>query len=149
MNLQTWNPFQEFENLLDRYSKSSGGNLSRPFNTDLSFADWAPSVDIEEKTDRYLIKADLPGVARDDIEVKLENGILSIRGEKRSEKTTDQEDGKRHHTERFHGSFARSFTLPDAVRAEEIDASYRDGVLSLTIPKAESEKPKSINIRVD
>ena len=149
MNLQTWNPFQEFENLLERYSKGAGGNMAKQFNTDLSFADWTPSVDIEEAEDKYLIKADLPGVARDDIEVKLENGVLSIRGEKRTEKTSDEEGGKRHRTERFHGTFARSFTLPDAVRADAIDASYRDGVLSLTIPKAEEVKPKSIDIKID
>ena len=149
MNLQNWNPFQEFENLLERYQKSGGGNLSKQFNTDLRFADWAPSVDIEEEDKRYLIKADLPGVAREDIEVKLENGVLSIRGEKRTEKTSGEEGSKRHRTERFHGTFARSFTLPDAVREDAIDASYRDGVLSLSIPKAEDVKPKSIDIKVD
>ena len=147
MNLQTWNPFQEFESLLERYSKNAGGNLTKQFNTDLSFADWSPSVDIEEKEDKYLIKADLPGVAKDDIEVKLENGVLSIRGEKHSESESG-EGSKHHRRERFHGSFARSFTLPDAVKIEDIDASYRDGVLSLTIPKAENVKPKTVDIKV-
>ena len=147
MNLQTWNPFQEFESLLERYSKNAGGNLSKQFNTDLSFADWSPSVDIEEKEDKYLIKADLPGVDKNDIEVKLENGVLSIRGEKRSESETG-EGTKHHRRERFRGSFARSFTLPDAVKVEDIDASYRDGVLSLTIPKAENVKPKTVDIKV-
>ena len=147
MKMQTWNPFQEFENLLERYSKAPGGNISSQLNSDLSFADWAPSVDIEEKEDKYLIKADLPGVEKDDIEVKLENGVLSIRGEKRTE--TETGEGTKHHRrERFHGTFARSFTLPDAVKLEDIDASYRDGVLSLTIPKAENVKPKTVDIKV-
>ena len=143
MNMQRWNPFEEFENLLDRYNKSGGKNLS----DDLSFADWAPSVDIEEADDKYVIKADLPGVDKKDIEVKLENGVLSIRGEKQTEKETGK-GTKRHRTERFHGTFARSFTLPDAVKAEKVDASYKDGVLSLEIPKADEVKPKSIDIKV-
>ena len=147
MNMQLWNPFQEFENMLERYSKSGASNLGKQLNTDLSFADWAPSVDIEEEEDRYLIKADLPGVDKKDIDVKLENGVLSIRGEKQTESETGK-GTKRHRTERFHGSFARSFTLPDAVKADKVDASYKDGVLSLTIPKEEEAKPKSIDIKV-
>ena len=147
MNMQLWNPFEEFENLLDRYNKSGGKSLGKQYNTDLSFADWAPSVDIEEAEDKYVIKADLPGVDKKDIDVKLESGVLSIRGEKQTEKETGK-GTKRHRTERFHGTFARSFTLPDAVKAEKVDASYKDGVLSLTIPKAEEAKPKSIDIKV-
>ena len=144
MNMQVWNPFQEFENLLSRYNR--GGGLNQQ-SSDLSFADWAPSCDIEEEEDKYIIKADLPGVDKKDIDVKLENGVISIRGEKRVEKETGK-GTKRHRTERFHGTFARSFTLPDAVQDERVDASYKDGVLSLVIPKAEESKPKSIDIKV-
>jgi len=147
MNMQLWNPFQEFENMLERYSKSGASNLGKQLNTELSFADWAPSVDIEEESDKYLVKADLPGVDKKDIEVKMENGVLSIRGEKQTETETGK-GTKRHRSERFHGSFARSFTLPDAVKADEVDATYKDGVLSLTIPKEEQAKPKSIDIKV-
>ena len=147
MNKQLWNPFQEFENLLDRYNKAGGSSLSKQMNNDLSFADWAPSVDIEEEDDKYLIKADLPGVDKKDIEVKLENGVLSIRGEKHTETETGK-GTKRHRTERFHGTFARSFTLPDAVKADQVDASYKDGVLKLLIPKAEEVKPRAIDIKV-
>lgn len=147
MNMQPWNPFQEFENMLERYSKSGMSNLGKQLNTEMSVADWAPSVDIEEEDDRYVIRADLPGVDKKDIEVKLENGVLSIRGEKHTEKETGK-GTKKHRTERFHGTFARSFTLPDAVMADKVDAAYKDGVLSLTIPKQEESKPKSIEIKV-
>lgn len=147
MNMQVWNPFQEFENMLERYSKSGMSNLGKQMNTEMSFADWAPSVDIEEQEDKYLIKADLPGVEKKDIEVKYENGVLSIRGEKKTEKETGK-GTKQHRTERFHGTFARSFTLPDAVKADQVDASYKDGVLTLSIPKQEEAKPKSIDIKV-
>ena len=147
MNMQAWNPFQEFETLLERYNKSGARNLGTRMDNDLTFADWAPTVDIEEDADKYLIRADLPGVDRENIDVKLENGVLSIRGEKRSQSETGE--GTRHHRrERFHGTFARSFTLPEAVRADAIDASYKDGVLSLSIPKAEEAKPKAIDIKV-
>jgi len=146
MNMQVWNPFQEFENLLSRYNKSANSSGTQLSN-DLSFADWAPSCDIEEEEDRYVIKADLPGVDRKNIDVKLENGVISIRGEKQTEKETGK-GTKRHRTERFHGSFARSFSLPDAVKDERVEANYKDGVLSLVIPKAEEAKPKSIDIKV-
>ena len=147
MNMQAWNPFQEFENLLERYNKSGARNLGTRMENDLNFADWAPTVDIEEDADKYLIRADLPGVDKDNIEGKLENGVLSIRGEKRSQSETGE--GTRHHRrERFYGTFARSFTLPEAVRSDAIDASYKDGVLSLNIPKAEEAKPKAIDIKV-
>lgn len=147
MNMQVWNPFQEFENLLARYNKGGSNSSDTSMTSDMSFADWAPSVDIEEEEDKYLIKADLPGVDKKDIDVKLENGVISIRGEKKTEKETGK-GTKRHRTERFHGTFSRSFTLPDAVMADKVDASYKDGVLSLTIPKSDEVKPKSIDIKV-
>ncbi|TNF88433.1 MAG: Hsp20/alpha crystallin family protein [Gammaproteobacteria bacterium] len=147
MNMQLWNPFQDFENMLERYSKSGLSNIGKQLSTEMSFADWSPSVDIEEEEDKYVIKADLPGVEKEDIEVKLENNVLSIRGEKKTEKETGK-GTKRHRTERFHGTFARSFTLPETVKADEVDASYKDGVLLLTIPKEEESKPKSIDIKV-
>jgi len=145
MNMQVWNPFQEFEDLLDRYSRSGG--LSRKLEGDLNVADWSPSVDIEEEDDKYVIKADLPGVDKKDIEVKFEDGVLTIRGEKQTESETGK-GTKRHRTERFHGSFARSFALPDAVKTDKTDATYKDGVLSMKIPKEEKAKPKAINIKV-
>jgi HSP20 family protein len=148
MSKQLWNPFQEFENLLERYSQTGGRGLRKLSDSDLSFADWAPSVDIDEEDDKYLIKADLPGVDKKDIEVNLDNGVLSIRGEKHTEKESGKEGSKRHRTERFHGTFARSFTLPTEVRADKIEANYKDGVLNLVIPKAEEARPRAIDIKV-
>jgi HSP20 family protein len=147
MNMQVWNPFQEFENLLERYNQG-GRRLSRGSDSEMTFADWAPSVDVEETEDRYVIKADLPGVEKKDIDVKLENGVLSIRGEKSVEKESGK-DTRHHRRERFYGTFARSFTLPEAVQADGVDASYRDGVLTLQIPKKEEAKPRSIDIKVN
>ena len=146
MNTHLWNPFQEFENMLDRYNKS-GGALRSATGSDLGFADWAPSVDIEENADKYLIRADLPGVDKDKIDVKLENGMLSIRGEKHTETETDK-GGKHHRRERFHGTFARSFTLPESIDAEKVDADYKNGVLTLSIPKVEKSRSRSIDIKI-
>lgn len=143
MNMQLWNPLQEFESLLDRYNQAGGKRLS----SDLHFADWAPSVDIDEEADKYMITADLPGVDKENIEVKMENGMLTIRGEKKTVSESG-EGTKRHRTERFHGTFARSFRLPEAVKADQVDASYKDGVLKLVIPKAEEAKPRAIDIKI-
>ena len=147
MNMQLWNPFQELENMLDRYSRGDNRELRKTGDSEFSFADWAPSVDIDESDERYLIRADLPGVDKKDIEVNLDNGVLSIRGEKHVESETGK-GSKRHRTERFHGTFARSFTLPVSVKADKVDASYKDGVLKLVIPKAEDAKPKAIDIKI-
>jgi len=146
MNMTVWNPFSEMENMLERYTQATGRGL-RAGDTDLSFAEWSPTVDIEESDDSYLIWADIPGVDKKDIDVRLDNGVLSITGEKRMEKETGK-DTKQHRTERYCGSFVRRFTLPSEIMADKVDASYKDGVLSLMIPKAKEAKPKTIDIKV-
>jgi HSP20 family protein len=143
MNMTVWNPFREMENMFDRYNRAGGRSL----DTDLGFADWSPTVDIEESDNFYLIRADVPGVDKKDINVHMDKGVLSITGEKHEKKETGK-GTKRHRTERYSGSFARRFTLPGTIQADKIDATYKDGVLSLMIPKTEEAKPKSIDIKV-
>lgn len=148
MNMTVWDPFREMESLLGRYSQATGrGLLSDDTDASPGLAEWSPTVDIEESDKSYLIKADIPGVDKKDIDVSLVDGVLSITGEKHTETETGK-GTKRHRTERFCGSFARRFTLPDAIEADKVDAHYKDGVLSLMIPKAEEAKPKSIEIKV-
>lgn len=146
MNMTVWNPLKEMENMLDRYSRATGRGMAST-DTELGFAEWSPTVDIEENDDNYLIVADVPGVEKKDIDVRLENSVLSISGEKKVEKETGK-GTKSHRSERFCGSFSRRFTLPTAIRADKVGASYKDGVLSLTIPKAEEAKAKAIDIKV-
>ncbi len=147
MNMTVWNPFREMENMLERYTYATGRGLGSDNGSELNFAEWSPTVDIEESDNLYLIRADVPGVDKKDIDVRLENGLLSITGEKHAEKESGK--GTRHHrSERYSGSFARRFTLPAAVKADKVDATYKDGVLSLMIPKAEEAKPKAIDIKV-
>lgn len=107
---------------------------------------WAPAVDIKEDVDNYVIEADLPGVKKDAIEVSMENGTLTIKGERKEENKTEGSSYTR--TERVYGSFYRKFSLPDTADAENISASFDSGVLKLRIPKKEISKPKRIDIRV-
>lgn len=149
MNTNIWNPFREMEALLDRYNRATGRALTGSEDEGaVTRADWSPSVDIEESDDSYLIKADLPGVKKENIDVTFDKGVLGILGEKREEKETGEQGSKRHRTERYTGRFERYFTLPSEINVEGIDASYRDGVLSLLIPKAREAKPKSIEVAV-
>ena len=107
-------------------------------------SDWAPAVDIKEEDDRYLITADIPGVTPDDIDVHMEEGILSIKGERDSEKKEEKENYKR--IERVHGVFYRRFTMPDNADAEKISAKSEHGVLEVVIPKKEASQPRKISV---
>ena len=107
---------------------------------------WTPAVDIAEHDDEYFVKVELPGVNKDDVKITLENNILTIRGEKKQEKETKKENY--HRVERSYGSFQRSFTLPTTVKATKSMQSYKDGVLQISLPKAEEAKPKQIEVKV-
>lgn len=137
MNIVRWNPFEEFDHLFKTRTPafSKGGAL---------VADWAPSVDIVESDKEFLIKAELPEVKKEDIKVNVDNGILTLSGERSSEKT----DEKAHRTERFYGSFSRSFTLPEDINKEEILAENKDGMLYLHLPKAKPASKSTFKVDV-
>ena len=141
MSLSIWDPFREMEALLDRYSKSGtpSGEDGKPEG-----GGWMPVVDIEEAEGTFIVHAELPGVEKDGVQVSIENGVLTIKGEKK----TRSEDTKRHRVECVYGSFMRSFTLPQDVDVEKVEAAYKNGILSLTIPKQEHAKPKQIEVTV-
>ncbi|HZN02416.1 MAG TPA: Hsp20/alpha crystallin family protein [Candidatus Polarisedimenticolia bacterium] len=105
---------------------------------------WAPPVDIVEEPERLLFRAEIPGVSKDDIDIKVENGTLILRGEKKQELEVEGETS--HRVERFYGAFTRSFALPATIDADKIQARYKDGVLELVLPKAEIAKPRKIQI---
>ena len=107
-------------------------------------SEWAPAVDICEEQDRFVIHADVPGVNPKDVEITLENGVLTISGQRTIEKK--DEKGTYHHLERSRGMFMRRFTLPTSVDAEHITARTKDGVLELTVPKAAEAKPRRITV---
>ena len=110
---------------------------------------WFPAMEIVEKDDALLVTAELPGVKKDDVDITLEEGILTIRGEKKEEITKDEKDNKFHMWERKYGSFQRSFTLPNEVEAEKIAAKFDNGILTLTLPKTEKAKVQGRKIPIN
>ncbi len=108
-------------------------------------AEWSPAVDIKEDANKFVIHADIPGVKPEEIDINMENGVLTIKGEKKSESKTEKEGYKR--VERTYGSFYRRFSLPDTANAEAISASSKHGVLEIVIPKREAVLPKKINVK--
>lgn len=107
-------------------------------------AQWTPAVDIKEEADQFVLHADLPGVKPENIDVSMEDGVLTVKGEKDTATKTEQQGYKR--IERSYGSFYRRFSLPDTADAENINAKAKNGVLEITIPKRESVKPKKISV---
>jgi HSP20 family protein len=113
----------------------------------MTVAEWAPLVDISEDDKEYLIKAELPGLKKDDVHISVEKGVLTITGERKFEK--EEKDRKHHRVERAYGSFVRTFIVPDDAEADKVAAQFKDGVLTIHIPKSEKAKPKQIEVRVE
>ena len=133
-------------NLFDQFNR----DISRFFGNTRSFPatdavrEWAPAVDIREEEDRYVLLADIPGVKREDVEVTLEDGVLTVRGERHT--VSDETREGFHRKERMHGTFKRQFTLPEAVQADSIEATFTDGVLEIGIPKEARPEPRKITV---
>lgn len=147
-SLVRWDPFRELEEMSERFNRMFGRPVAWRENGKerLTVADWIPTVDISESDTEYLIKAELPEVKKEDVTVSLEDGVLTIQGERKQEK---EEKGKKfHRVERSYGSFVRSFTLPDRVDDVRVKAEFKDGVLNLHLPKSEKAKPKAIEVKV-
>jgi HSP20 family protein len=143
MNLMRWDPYREVSSLQDRLNRVFGG-YGREREDEMQLSAWAPPVDIAEEKDRILITAELPGFKENEIEIQTENGMLTLRGERKFEKETD---GKSYHrVERSYGQFVRSFSLPNNVDREKIHATFKDGLLRVDLPKREDAKPRTIKI---
>ncbi len=111
-----------------------------------SFNDWSPALDAFEDKDKYVVSLEVPGLKKEEIKVVVHDGVLTVSGERKFEKET--KEGTVHRAERTYGKFSRSVTLPAAVKADQVAASYKDGVLTVEVPKAEEAKPKSIEIKI-
>jgi len=140
MTLVRWDPFQELASWSNRLNRSI--NEGR---TEDTFGAWAPAVDIFEKDHNLLIRAELPGLKREDIEISMENGVLTLHGERKRE--SEVEESNAYRLERIYGAFTRSFSLPTTVDSSKIQAVYKDGVLEVTVPKLEAAKPKKVQIQ--
>jgi HSP20 family protein len=148
MSLIRWEPFREADEMLRRMGGMDPGRWPRLFagNGDKG-TEWSPVADISETEKEYVVKAELPGVKREDVKVTHVDGVLTIEGERKYEK--DEKDEKTHRIERFFGTFARSFSLPDNADAQNIRAETRDGVLNVHIPKLKVEKTRPVQIKVE
>jgi HSP20 family protein len=142
MTLVRWDPLQELVSWSNRLNRTLN-DPSSP-RTEDAFGAWAPPVDIFEKDQNLVIRAEVPGVNKNDIDIRIENGVLTLRGERKQETEFNEQNAYR--LERIYGTFTRSFSLPTTVDAARISAVYKDGVLELTIPKLEAAKPKKIEI---
>jgi HSP20 family protein len=119
--------------------------LDRLFEAPLT--GWAPALDVQEDKDKFTVRVELPGLKREDIDVSLQEGALVISGERQAEKIS--EGTEVHRQERFYGKFQRALTLPEPVAADKVKADYKDGVLTVTLPKTEEAKPKKIDVSVN
>ena len=130
--------------LLNQLQKELGNSFKDTSDGSVSTAEWAPAVDIKEEDNQFVLLADIPGVKPEDIEVHMEAGVLTVKGEKESESKTEKENFKR--VERSYGSFYRRFNLPDYADGDAIKANCKHGVLEIIIPKREAVKPKQIKV---
>lgn len=148
MALVRWDPFRELEEVSDRLNRVFARPATRATNgkETMIVADWAPSVDISETESEYQIKAEIPDVKKEDVKVTLEDGVLTIQGERKHE--TEEKGKKYHRIERSYGSFVRTFSLPDVIDDNKVKAEFKDGVLNLHLPKSEKAKPKAIEVKV-
>ena len=139
--LSIWNPIHEMDELFhNRMASVLGGE-------GLQSAAWSPVVDIEESAEAYTIRAELPGLSKEKVKVTVENGALTLSGERDLERRVETKTF--HRVERSHGTFTRSFTLPDDVDSESVAANFKDGLLEIQITKREEALPKSIEVRVE
>ena len=155
MSLVRWNPVRdltafpsdvlsmqrEINKMFDSFFRGSAGE-----DGFMTASAWTPAADIAEHDDAYVVKAELPGITKEDVKITVQDNVLTIRGEKKQE--SESKGSSYHRVERTYGSFQRSFTLPTSVKSDKIDAAFKDGILSITMPKAEEAKPKQIEVKV-
>ncbi|HKP63227.1 MAG TPA: Hsp20/alpha crystallin family protein [Polyangiales bacterium] len=145
-----WDPFREFQDLSDRLNRFFQGNPSNLATHEgeqaLRGFDWSPAVNISETEKAYVIKADLPEVRKEDVKLTVEGGVLTLEGERRQQKKEENE--KFHRVESVYGRFVRRFTLPDDVQDDKVEATFKDGALLVSIPKAAARSPKARQISV-
>ena len=145
-SLPTFPLYREMEEMTDRLNRFFG-TWTRPNGKELlTVTDWTPVVDIQETYIEYLVKVELPEVKKEDVKVTVENGVLTLQGERKQEK---EEKGKKfHRIERSYGSFLRTFTVPLDTDETKVAADFKDGILKVHLPKTEKPRPKAIEVRV-
>jgi HSP20 family protein len=143
-DLNPWTAFDRLPSLRDELSRLF--DFAMPTRDSGLFSGWTPALDVYDEKDNFVVKAELPGLKKEDIDINVHNGVLTISGERKHE--AEKQEGQTFRSERFFGRFQRSVTLPAAVDLQKVKASYKDGVLTIDLPKAEEAKPKQIAISV-
>jgi HSP20 family protein len=146
MAIVRWEPFRDMLASQREFDRLFREAFSPAADGELSTRTWAPPVDIYENGDSLVLKAELPGVNPDDVDIRVENNTLYLKGERKFEKEVKEQNY--HRVERSYGSFTRTFSLPNSIDADKVGANYTDGVLVLTMPKKEEAKPKTIKVNV-
>ena len=141
-----WVPFRGMTALHEHMNRLFDEALFRTRSTDAALTAWSPAVDIYETENDLVVKADLPDLNEKDLDIRVENNMLTIRGERKFEQSVSEDSYLR--VERAYGAFSRSFTLPNTVNADAIQAEYRNGVLTVRMPKREESKPKQIKVKL-
>jgi HSP20 family protein len=145
-NLSRWDPFRDISRAQDQMNRLFEDSLFRRAG-DSALSAWAPQVDIHETKDELVLEADMPGLQQKDLDIRVEDNTLTIRGERKFEKKVEEDNYLR--VERSYGSFSRSFALPRTVNTESIKALYHDGVLTIRLPKREESKPKQVKVTIE
>jgi HSP20 family protein len=147
-----WDPFQDLRSAQDEMAQMSpmlahalGLHARQQGNDRAMTTAWAPALDISERKDAYLVTVEVPGVEPEDLDITMEDGLLTIKGERQF--TSESSEQQFHRVERRYGAFRRSITLPAQVQADQIEATFDNGVLQIVVPKAEEAKPKRIQVR--
>jgi len=145
--LNVWSPFRHLSMLRDEIDRLFDSPLNALTSNSQQFLNgWLPSVDLYDNHEHLVLRAELPGMKKEDIDISLHGDVLTLSGERKEEETFDKAEPYR--SERFLGRFQRTLTLPVAVDASKVQASYKDGILTVTLPKAEEAKPKQIQVKV-
>jgi HSP20 family protein len=150
MDVRRWEPFRELEDMRARLNTIFGGRGQLPVQGSreaMTVADWVPSVDIAETEEEYLIKAELPEIKKDEVSITVQDGVLAIRGERKSE--SEEKTKKYHRMERSYGIFMRRFIVPEGVDEQKLRAEFKDGMLYLHLPKSPKAQPRAIEVEIE
>jgi HSP20 family protein len=145
--MPTWPSLGRLSDLRDEIGRLFEAPLEQLAQNSNLLRGWTPSIDVNEDKDNYYVRAELPGMKKEEIDISLHEGCLSLSGERRSERKLEEAEVYR--AERFFGRFQRTISLPRTVAGDKVKAGYKDGVLTITLPKAEESKPKQIDVHVD
>lgn len=148
MAITRWRPFRDLVSIQDEMNRLFDDFFGCPITRrEWTEEAWSPSVDVSETKDNVIINAEIPGMNKEDVKVSVQDNVLTLSGERRQEK--EEKNANYHRIERSDGSFSRSFTLPTPVQPDKVKATYKDGILKITLPKTEEVKPKEIPISVE